>query len=122
MLRKGAFMRMLAWALALAASSAVAGCGPAVECQAPLTTSDCADAVRRAQAALAQHPDWIPDDARPTELTLVWDACQDADCAEELDGFEFVRIVDANDQRLGRVIVCIEDALCGDQDAVIGFP
>ena len=115
-------MRVLAWALALTASAALSGCGRAVECQAPLTTSDCTDAVRQAQAALAQHPDWIPDDARPTQLTLVWDACQDAACADELDGFAFVRIVDAHDKRIGHLIVCIVDERCGDQETMIGFP
>ena len=115
-------MRTFAVAVALTASAALTACGPGVECQAPLTTSQCTDAVHRAEAALEEHPDWIPEARRPERLTLVWDACQDADCPEELDGFAFVRIVDAHDERIGRVIVCIEDELCGDQEAVIGFP
>ena len=55
-------------------------------------------------------------------LTLVWDACQDADCAADLDGVAFVRVVDARNESLGRVIVCIEEEFCCDQEALFGFP
>ena len=107
---------------ALTASAALTGCDPAVECQAPLTAADCTDAVRRAQAALEEHPDWIPDAGRPVRFTLVWDACQDADCAADLDGVAFVRVVDARNESVGHVVVCIEDELCGDQEVLFGFP
>jgi hypothetical protein len=122
MLRRSPALRRLACALAPTASAALAGCGPTVECQAPLTTTDCTEAVRQAQAALEEHPDWIPDAGRLPRLALVWDACQDADCAEDLDGVAFVRVMDAHNEPIGRVIVCIEDELCGDQEVLFGFP
>jgi hypothetical protein len=119
---KSPAFRSVACTLALTASAALSACGAAIECQAPLTTTDCTDASRRAEAALKEHSDWIPAAARPARLNLVWDACQDAACAEELDGVAFVRVVDAHNERIGRVIVCIEDELCGDQPVLMGFP
>ena len=104
------------------ASATLSGCGPSVECRAPLTAAECLDALRQAQAALDQHPAWIADERRPAGLTMVWDACQDADCAEHLDGFAFVRLVDAHDQPIGHFQVCIEAGLCGEQEAGFGFP
>jgi hypothetical protein len=67
------------------------------------------------EPALDEHPDWIAHGQRPVRLTLVWDACQDADCAEELAGVAFVRVMDARNESLGRVVVCIEE-----NSAVIG--
>jgi len=115
-------LRAIAFAIALMASVGLGACSPAVDCQAPLTATECADAVRKAQGALDEHPGWIPDDRRPARFTLVWDACQDADCAEDFDGFDFVRLVDAVDERIGHLEVCIDEQVCGDQEVLLGSP
>ena len=115
-------MRIVALAISLTASAALTGCGAGVECQAPLTTIDCSNAVQQAEAALEEHPNWVPEAGRPARLTLVWDACQDAGCDDHLDGFAFVRVVDARDLSIGRVTVCVEDQLCRDQEVSFGFP
>jgi hypothetical protein len=72
--------------------------------------------------ALYENPGWGGDAASLARFTLIWDACQDDGCAEDLDGSAFVRVVDTHGESIGRVVVCIADEICGDQEVHMGFP
>jgi hypothetical protein len=105
----------------------VAGCvavGPeTAECRPPLFPADCVYAVAEARAAIGFNED-IKDLAEGGQirLTEVWRACSDAGCMDDLAGFAFVRMRTDDGDSLGRVIVCIDRAFCGDQPPTFGFP
>ena len=118
--------RIVAVYVAIIASVTLAACAAPIECREPLTKAQCNDAVRQANDFLDSHADGIPTPSseRP-QLTLVWKACTDpphTGCWEDFEGFAFVRVVDSAGDRLGRVIVCIDEAWCGEEVPSYGYP
>ena len=98
---------------------------PSVECRPPLSRSQCDEALAQARAAVDEKAHLILEDQTPDEpirLTEIWQACGDADCIGHLAGFAFVRMQTDDRTSLGRVIVCVDAALCGDEPITFGFP
>lgn len=111
--------------LAMVLISACGPIAPVVECRLPLTQRQCDDALVRARAAVDQSAHLVLEDqarGEPIRLTEIWQACGDAGCMGHLAGFAFVRMQTDDRTSLGRVIVCVDTAVCGDEPITFGFP
>lgn len=101
-------------------------CGPltpAVECHLPLSQGECDDAIAQARTAVDESADLRGQvQGEPIRLTEVWQACSDAGCIDHATGFAFVRMQTDDGTSLGRVIVCIDSAVCGGRPTTFGFP
>lgn len=117
--------RLAAIALATALLSGCAFVGSSASCRPPLSQAQCDDAIAQARAAVDASTDlWLEQQTPggPIRLTQVWQACGDADCMGHLAGFAFVRMRTGDGTSLGRVVVCIDRAICGDEPISLGFP
>ena len=119
--------RLLGWAGIVVL---LVGCGLVQEprgedCHESLTPAECRRATALAEQFLASlDPSDHPNGGAPVRVSSVRKACSDlfGGCAEELGGFAFVRITNADDRNLGRVIVCVHDNVCGGEPTLMGFP
>src|SRR6185436_10354642 len=91
----------------------LAGCAGGPDCSPPLTEDECQRAFDQADTALGDHPEWIGDAAQPTRQNGAFQACRGSGCpGSPLEGFAAVHIWAADDQFVGRVLVCVREAVC----------
>lgn len=101
----------------------LAGCGlfAGIDCQSPLTQGQCDSAVSQARAAVQDaaakdHWPWPGESRASIIYTVVWSACSQASCLDDLGGRAFVRLVDKDTgTSLGAAVVCVDDAICSGE-------
>jgi hypothetical protein len=107
----------------------LAGCGiGGADCRDPLEHAQCEAAVADARAFVEANPRLFEDivaggDIGAISYTMVWTCgTQDVSCHRDQPGLGWVRMVDAAGRSPGRIVVCVQESVCGDRPTLLAFP